>query len=146
VRDDSGSWGVVAARGIRVRNLPPVARARSSAIEIPAGGTVRLDACLTADPDDPFSSLDFRWSANDSWASTGAEAARRFDRPGKYQISLTVIDDDGAISEDTLTITVRERGPSPAVEYRPLTLGMLAAAGLFGALAAVLWRNGKKKR
>jgi PKD repeat protein len=139
VEDDSGSWAVVAAKQVGVLDLPPAAHARASALAVHAGDTVRLDASLTVDPDDPPSALAFRWSASDGWSSEGESAARQFARSGKFILTLTVVDGNGASSQDTLSITVIEQGKPDAFQYRPVAVALFAVAAALFAGSAFLW-------
>jgi hypothetical protein len=121
-----------------VRDLPPAARARASALTVRAKTIVSFDARLTADPDDARTTLTFCWSTGDGWLFSGETAARRFDRPGKFRVTLTVTDGQGASSTDHVDITVLESTPGGELQYRPVAIGLAAAAVMLFAAAFFL--------
>jgi hypothetical protein len=100
------------------RDLRPVAVARSSAPELPAGKEVTLDATQSKDSEGKISG--FRWSlksapAGSSALLTEAQAqAPRFsiqtDLKGSYVFELVVLDEAGQESAAE-TVTVHARGP-----------------------------------
>ena len=101
---------------------------------------------MTVDPDDSASTLFFRWSDGDGWTSSGESVVRQFERPGKYRLTLTVTDGDGASSQDSVTVEVLPGNTTEPVQYRPLAVGLLAvAASLFG-LAALLLKTARSSK
>jgi len=132
VQDDSGAWSAAAVTQLTVKNIPPAARATLSAVTVRAGETVRLESGLTEDPDDDLRSLDFCWSAPDGWSSTGPNATRRYQTPGRYRLTLTVTDGSGASSQDTVTIQVVPAVDSGDFQFKTLATGLsITAVAIF---------------
>lgn len=75
------------------------------------GDDVELDASSSFDPDGNIT--DYDWS----FGSTGETAETSFENVGEFQVTLTVIDDDGAESNITRDVAVTEnQEPVPVVE------------------------------
>ena len=106
VTDASGTASArqAAQQEIRV-NAPPVADAGADQLIAPSG-TVQFDGSRSLDPDGIITS--FSWQIEERQYNK-ARFAHRFDRPGKYQIGLTVQDNDGASHSDYLTVIVNSR-------------------------------------
>jgi len=139
VQDDSGAWSDEAVQNVHVRNIPPVARASPPSAKVQAGGSVRLDASHTLDPDDPASVLAFRWDSLDGWYSISENVTRRFATPGRYRMTLTVTDSSGASSQDTVTVQVMPVEGSGGNGYRSLATGLSVAAVLVFAIALYIF-------
>ncbi len=95
-------------------NAPPVADAGSDQLIAP-DGTVHLDGSRSVDPDGLIRSF--------SWQVQGQQyreekITHRFDRPGQYQVGLTVVDNDGASHSDSLIVTVNN---SPVARMQALS-------------------------
>jgi len=111
--DDDGGVGRASFR-VTVRNVPPKVRAGSGAM-LYSGQTYRLAARF----DDPGVIDQFRSEINWDDGTTGAgllgfaaghgsvDADHRYCEPRSYKIQVTVIDDDGGIGNDAVTINVR---------------------------------------
>ncbi|WP_101297754.1 PKD domain-containing protein [Halegenticoccus soli] len=108
----------VPADAVAAENEPPLVDAGLDQT-VERGSTVLLDGTGSRDPDGRVAS--YRWSItspdgrsvspeNASAPETSFEATRR----GRYEVRLTVVDDDGASRADTLYVTV-EKGERPAV-------------------------------
>jgi len=83
-------------------NHPPVADAGADQT-LPSGGKADFDAGFSEDPDGEI--VSYQWSV-DGMIKNGKQIEHRFDHYGKYQVQLTVKDNDGAHDIDYTTITV----------------------------------------
>jgi len=144
-RESSWSWNLT----VQNVNRPPVA-----IISIPATGqvtelgkTVFFDSVGSADPDTE-ENLSFVWDFGDKTLGYGANATHFYDKPGKYQVTLTVTDSVN-FSSASVELKVKETATTqkdffaqslsqpwcPAV----IILGIVGAIGL----AVVLMRRKK---
>jgi hypothetical protein len=105
----------VADAGPTVTNDPPLAEAGLDR-RVTQGAAVALDATGSRDPDGEIAA--YRWRVTAPNGSTVAPDCRdcprtAFDarRPGIYEVTLTVRDDDGATDTDTLYVTVETAAP-----------------------------------
>lgn len=113
--------------GETVTNSAPVARAGAD-ITISVGDTAQFDASLSIDSDGII--VSYRWSNNLS----GAAAARQYTTAGDYSVVLTVTDNGGLTSTDTLVVHVL-----PVVESTPERIEIQGANEmLVGATTAFL--------
>jgi len=147
VKDDKGDISSTANQTITVDELkviqppkvlqPPIALLEISPKEGEAPLTVNLDGSLSIDPDGRIANYD--WNASDGQEAFGEFAEMTFDIPGKYRITLEVIDNDGLPSAkvwDIVTITesgtgtppVAKIGDIPASGQAPLTLVLDASS------------------
>ncbi len=106
VTDASGCASAVQSTQKEIKvNAPPLADAGSDQLIAP-GDTVHLDGGHSVDPDGLIRS--FRWQVQDQQYRE-KKITHRFDRPGQYQVSLTVVDNDGASHSDSLIVTVNSQ-------------------------------------
>jgi len=92
-------------------NQPPVADAGSNHT-VDTGAEVQFDGSGSYDPDGTISS--YEWDFGDGQHSNCSSPVHSFFSPGDYEVSLTVIDDDGSSDTDFCTVTVEEIVASPA--------------------------------
>lgn len=72
--------------------------------EAQVGETVVFSAEASSDPDgDP---LTYRWRLGDGATAEGADASHAFETPGRYPVTVTVTDPDGASDQATLRFPV----------------------------------------
>jgi PKD repeat protein len=128
---------------IRV-NAPPVADAGSDQLIAP-GNRVHLDGSHSVDPDGLIRSLS--WQVENQQYK-GEKITHSFDRPGQYQVGLTVVDNDGASHSDALIVTVNDppvaRMQAPA-RVEPGKAVLFDAAGSTdadGSIAKYTWDFG----
>jgi parallel beta-helix repeat protein len=86
-------------------NLPPIADAGENQT-VKIGELVILNASKSNDPDGRI--INFTWNFNDGNLSYGIETTYKFENKGTYHIVLTVMDNRGNISLDTVTVIVEE--------------------------------------
>ncbi|EJN61529.1 PKD domain-containing protein [Halogranum rubrum] len=105
--------------GVVAANEPPLSDAGLDQ-SVQRGSSVLLDGTGSRDPDGRI--VEYDWTiitpngqeitpVNESTARTTFDATHR----GRYEVSLTVVDEDGASRTDTMYVTV-ERGRAPTVQ------------------------------
>ena len=103
-----GTWVSLTSCGFTVtgnQNIAPTANAGND-VTITTGETITFDASGSNDLDGTIAS--YNWSNG----LVGVNPTQTYDTAGVFNVSLTVIDNEGATSTDTLTITVNE-APTP---------------------------------
>ena len=88
------------------QNQPPVARLDADVYSGKAPLQVNFDSSASSDPEGE--SLDYSWDLDGIFLATGADLEHRFDDPGSYWVTLTVTDDQGLTSSDSVNIRVRK--------------------------------------
>jgi serine protease len=84
-------------------NDAPVANAGADQIVV-VGTSVLFDGSASTDSDGTI--VDYSWDFGDSTAGSGISPSHTYTTVGVYTATLTVMDDDGAIGDDTVDITV----------------------------------------
>lgn len=100
----------------------PVAALKATPVTGDAPLRVNFDASASRDPDGRIVSYNWRfgdWSYPED--TTGPTASHVYERPGEYQVTLTVTDDDGNRNETVLTQTVKVADPTPQVTVNKTT-------------------------
>ena len=88
------------------QNQPPVAVASADVISGKATLTVTFDSSASTDSDGTITG--YSWDFMDGKFSTEANPSHDFTVAGKYLVSLTATDDQGAEASSVVTITVRK--------------------------------------
>jgi PKD repeat protein len=98
-------------------NQPPVASftASPTAGEVPL--TVEFDASASNDPDGTIASRE--WDFGDGASGSGVMISHQYTAVGSYTATLTVTDDDGALTSTTESITVTEPAIPPSIVSQP---------------------------
>lgn len=99
-------------------NNPPSAVISSSASSGTAPLAITFSGTGSTDSDGSIAS--YSWNFGDGTSATGASVSKTFSSAGTYNVSLTVADDDGAISSATKTITVSAPTTSTADTTKPV--------------------------
>ena len=73
--------------------------------------TVNLDASASKDSDGQIS--DYLWTSSDGQKTTGKQSAFTYKKPGKYTISLLVIDDVGITASQKRSIQITDKNANP---------------------------------
>lgn len=112
VTDDSGlshsdTTGVTVGK---IANQPPVAEANG-----PYAGTVGLlvsfDNSGSSDPNNAI--VSYTWDFGDGASATGPNPGHTYDEAGRYNVTLMVTDNDGAMDSDSTTVTIGSGNLSP---------------------------------
>ncbi len=129
VTDNSGQTDVAQVQ--ITANEAPVAKASADANPVLVGQTVNLDGSGSNDPDGQIQS--YAWSfertpsgASPSFAPDASTAQPSFDvsKTGQYEVKLTVTDNQGLTSSDTLTVLAESNQPPTADAGQDQTLGL----------------------
>jgi PKD repeat protein len=112
VTDDNGDYDVDFINVI-IENVEPTADAGSDT-------TIDEDSTLTfkglsSDTTSDLPSLKYHWDFGDNCVGSGSSPAHVYTKSGTYLVTLTVMDDDGAISNDTMTVTVKNPAPQASI-------------------------------
>ena len=111
-------------------NQAPLAVVDATIVEGYAPLEVRFDGGRTTDPDGD--ALSYAWDFGDGTQASGSTATHTYAQPGRYEVTLQVIDRKGASDEAALAVEVREV-PEGFVVLR-LAWRWQAAAQRFDAL------------
>ena len=90
-------------------NAAPTAEADADSTTVRTGDTVSFNGSRSTDPDGSIAS--YEWDFGDGTTATGPQANHVYDEPGAYTARLTVTDDDGATTIDSVTIVVESNDP-----------------------------------
>ena len=88
----------------QAQNSPPVAAFTPSC----SGRTCSVDGTASNDPDGAVT--DHAWKFGDGGTASGTTASHTYQAAGRYTITLTVTDDDGATASTTATVDVTDPG------------------------------------
>ena len=91
-------------------NQAPNAVALAEPIPAEMDETISFDASSSYDPDGSVAS--YTWSFPDGTTVNGQTATRSYGTTGDYDVTLTVADDDGKSTSDTITVTVGNQAPT----------------------------------
>jgi len=108
VTDDDGATASTTATKT-ILNKPPVASFTESAETIYTSETITFNASDSYDSDGTI--VSYFWDFGDGTNATGIVVQHSYSEDGVYTITLTVTDDDGAVSTATATKTVLNRPP-----------------------------------
>ncbi|UCG68320.1 MAG: right-handed parallel beta-helix repeat-containing protein [Thermoplasmata archaeon] len=90
---------------VEVKNNLPIVQIHTPGVQ--ESGTVSFTATVS-DSEDSLSSLIFQWNFGDGQISSEQNPVHTFSESGSYTVSLTVTDDDGGVSVDTVQIEIEE--------------------------------------
>lgn len=107
-------------------NQPPVAELQVSARVASPGTALRFDASASTDPDGAVAS--YAWDFGDGQTATGATPVHAYAASGRYDVTLTVTDQQGEQTVRTLSV----RSATPEQLARPFPLGQGARVLVVG--------------
>jgi len=87
-------------------NQPPVANAGPDQTAF-VGDLVSFDGALSSDPDSNQDIISYNWNFGDGNTGSGIAASHTFLNSGTYTVTLTIADAAGALSSDTLIVTIQ---------------------------------------
>ncbi len=109
-------------------NQPPTARFAPSMKSPQTDQNVTFDASASSDPDGTITA--YAWSFGDGTAGTGVTATHSYATAGTYIVSLTVTDNQGAISvAATTTLTVSQSTQPNSQPNSPVSFTLSATSG-----------------
>jgi len=120
VTDDQGATDSTTQR-LNVRQQSPQQSPRARFSFSPSNPqvnqTVTFDGRNSRDPDGAIQ--EYRWDLNGDGRvdATGARVQRSYNRSGSFQVTLTVVDNDGLNDSTTQTIRVSARQQGPAARF-----------------------------
>ena len=108
VKDSDGETDHI-TKSITVKNREPKADAGSD-VMVNTNEIVNLNGGLSSDLDGSI--VTYTWSFGDETSSTGETVTHSYLDDGRYAVTLTVTDDDGAIDTDVCIVTVNNVAPT----------------------------------
>jgi PKD repeat protein len=108
VTDNDGATDTITATKT-VMNESPTANFTESAHTVNTGENIHFDASESYDPDGTI--ISYTWDFGDGNTATGVVVNYAYGKNGEYNVTLTVVDDDGASGSATATKKVLNRSP-----------------------------------
>jgi PKD repeat protein len=91
-------------------NQPPLPKITAPEAEV-MGARIKFDGSESKDPDGTI--VEYQWNFGDGKVGNGMLASHTYTAAGKYTVRLTVVDNEGAIGEETKTILIVKKPPEP---------------------------------
>ncbi|WP_455392340.1 PKD domain-containing protein [[Eubacterium] cellulosolvens] len=115
VWDDDGAVSESYVKHLRILNLPPIAFFEVTPRIPNATEEIIFDASGTRDPDDELYTLDYTWDFDDgSFVYNQSITQHNYSKPGIYNVTLFVRDDDGESGKFVLSILVNDTAQKPS--------------------------------
>jgi PKD repeat protein len=111
------------------KNAAPTAALELDPAQPRVPDTVTLDSAPSADPDGSIQQAE--WAVDGTALGTGRQVTHSFETPEIHTVELTVTDDDGALDQQTRTVTVRPSDPEPEPQPEPVALALTGEDGRF---------------
>ncbi len=130
VRDDDGAEHST-SRTIAIQapaGTPPAADAGSDVITL-VGREITFIGSASADSDGEIS--EYIWDFADGNMAFGETATHSYDEPGSYTVVLSVLDNEGNIASDSITVLIQ----APRINLPPTAVISSPADGFFGNIA-----------
>jgi len=113
--DDGASDSVTKTIQVGPTNLPPVAAFTYNPSNPSTGIWVQFNASSSFDPDG--SVVSYSWNFDDGGTEIGSLVWHRFLAGGSYNVTLTVVDDDGASSSTSSIVQVGATNAAPNAAF-----------------------------
>jgi PKD repeat protein len=124
VTDNDGATGTSVVPVVAVANVAPVASFVSTA----NGLSVAVDASGSSDSDG--SVVGYSWNFGDGSTATGKTAQHTYASAGTYKVTLSVTDNDGAVSTSSLNVTAAAAAQQQQSYVDPTSTGVPAGTVL----------------
>ncbi len=114
VWDNDGAQSEVYSKKFKIQNTPPIAKFKilPENTNFSASDDITFDATETLDPDDELYTLDYTWDfGDDTYGYNSSIITHNFSKPGTYNVTLYVQDDDSAIGETWMLINIMKSPP-----------------------------------
>ncbi len=113
VADDSGEIGITSEL-VEVQNVIPTAVADASQVTVVEDDVIGFDASSSSDTPTDLALIQYAWDFGDGSKGFGMVINHVYTRYGRYQVTLTVTDDNGARTTDMMAIDVQNLIPFQA--------------------------------
>jgi len=141
VTDNNGSTAIATSTKI-VSNRPPVASFSENVTTVLIGEVIGFDASGSYDSDGSI--ISYLWDFGDGTTAVGVKVNHAYEDDGVYNVTLTVVDNDGASASVSATKTVeKEKVGWPLALLAAIGLGI---AALTATLLYALYRRRRKKK
>ncbi|QLH76922.1 PQQ-binding-like beta-propeller repeat protein [Halosimplex rubrum] len=107
------AWVVTVLDDATDQNRPPQLRYSDWREMVSPESAITFDVSPSFDSDGTVASVE--WDFGDGTTKTGMTVSHTYDTTGEYTVTITVTDDDGAVTETTRTVTVSRDGDTPPV-------------------------------
>jgi len=97
-----------------VQNHPPIAQIEGGNRNVVQGIEIAFDGSKSRDVDGDITAYNWSFGDNTTLDSAGSQVSHTFNTLGEFEVSLSVVDAEGATDEATVTITVTEPGANQA--------------------------------
>jgi len=94
-----------------ITNIPPVCDASLSDAVGFIGEQINFDGSESYDSDGSITS--YNWNFGDGESGSGMITSHMFSQPGWFEVSLTIKDNQGASTSDTIQVTISKSGNNP---------------------------------
>ena len=137
VWDDDGTKSQELTKQLRIQNLPPEATFSYSPSFPNSTEVITFNSTGTFDPDDELLTLDYIWDFGDgsNFVFNDTIVQHNYSKPGTYNVTLWVIDDNGESGKMVLQITINESIVPPPKE--PADSNMFWVVGLIVAVLII---------
>ncbi|AQL42404.1 hypothetical protein BV210_06610 [Halorientalis sp. IM1011] len=105
VTDNNGTSTIDSVTIVVEGNDPPMSSPTASSTTVEPGQSVTFDGSGSSDPDGTIES--YEWDFGDGSTATGQQVTHTYSEDGNYAATLSVTDDDGATSSNSVTVTVQ---------------------------------------
>jgi PKD repeat protein len=137
VRDDNG-FSETASQNVQVKNVKPIAKLTVSSMQAAVGVEIKFSGLGSLDTKSDIENLSYSWDFGDNKNGFGQIATHSYKTEGRYNVILTVIDDDG--SEDLAEIEIKIYGDVEVSQEKREegNIWLLLLAGLLNIILIII--------